>query len=61
MKFHVAIIKDGELRLTVEHLETARRRENAGNGKRKGSWAMYEPKRHSAGRIRKRSACSIEE
>lgn len=37
MKFHVAIIKDGELRLTVEHLETARRRENAGNGKRKGS------------------------
>ena len=37
MKFHVAIIKDGELRLTVKHLETARRRENAGNGKRKGS------------------------
>lgn len=37
MKFHVAIIKDGELRLTVKHLETAQRRENAGNGKRKGS------------------------
>ena len=29
------VIKGGELRLNVEHLETARRRENSGSGKRR--------------------------